>query len=500
MEALLSYRWGAMLPEFIILVVATFLSLLDLFARKTWNRKWFGYIGVVGILLAMISLLLLLNEPPVSILEDTFRLDGFAKAFKLLLLGGAACVMVLASSYEPKEGLTYRGEFYYLLLTALLGAMFMTSSGDLITLFVGLELLSLSSYILAGIRKQQLSSNEAAMKYVINGGIATAITLFGMSYVYGLTGSTNLLEIASQVTFLNGRAYEGMLSLAFLMMLVGLSFKVATVPFHMWAPDVYEGSPIPVTAFLSVISKIAGFALLIRLFFTIFANAPAKEMTTSILESMQGYIGLIAGATMIIGNLVALQQQNIKRLFAYSSVAHAGYLFVALAALSPFMFDAIWFYFLAYIFMNLGAFAVIQLVTIASDSAKITTFSGLYKRSPFLAISMAIFLLSLAGIPGTAGFIGKLNIFVGALSVSSTHYVLVSIMIVTTVISYYYYFTLFVHMFFRPSYESAQIKKPNGLLVSIGLCACFTIILGIVPNIAYTFFFEQFSGFTDFFS
>ncbi len=500
METLLSYQWGAMVPEFIILGVATCLSLLDLFASKNVNRRWFGYIGIVGIALAFVSLLTLLNEPPITILENTFRLDGFAKAFKLLLLVGGAIVMMLAIQYEPKERIDDRGEFYYLFLTALLGAMFMTSSGDLITLFIGLELLSLSSYILAGIRKKHLPSNEAAMKYVINGGIATAITLFGISYVYGLTGSTNLLTIASKVTFLDGQSYEQMLSLAFMLMLVGLSFKVATVPFHMWVPDVYEGAPTPVTAFLSVVSKIAGFALLLRLFLTVFASAPAQQMTTSILQSMQSYIGIIAGVTMIVGNLIALRQQNIKRLFAYSSIAHAGYLFVAFTALSPFMLDAIWFYLLAYVFMNLGAFAIIQLVASSSGTTKLESFTGLYKRSPFLAVSMTIFLLSLAGIPGTAGFIGKLNILVGALSVSATHYVLVSIMIITTVISYYYYFTIFVYMFFRGGDRTEPFKKPSGFVLSIGFCACITVLLGVVPNLAYSFFFDQFSGFTDFFS
>ena len=200
-ETLLSFDWGVMMPEFIILGVATFMTLLDLFMPKGKSRKILGWIGFVGILLAIVSLLGLLDRDVTSILYDTFRLDAFAKAFKLILLVGAGLVMLLGIGYEPREGLTeYRGEFFYLFLTALLGAMMMSSSGDLITLFIGLELLSMSSYILAGLRKKHLGSNEAAMKYVVNGSISSAITLFGMSYVYGLTGTTNLAEMRDVLT------------------------------------------------------------------------------------------------------------------------------------------------------------------------------------------------------------------------------------------------------------------------------------------------------------
>lgn len=501
LETLLSYQWGIMGPEFIILGVLTAISLLDLFMPKSIDRKILGWFGFAGILLAILSLVTLLGNDVTSILYDTFRLDSFAKAFKLLLLIGAALVLLLAISYQPKEGINeYKGEFYYLFLAALLGAMMMSSSGDLITLFIGLELLSISSYILAGLRKKHLPSNESAMKYVINGGISTAITLFGMSYLYGLTGTTNLNGMAGILTAIWNSQQVYLLGLAFLMVFVGLSFKLASVPFHMWAPDVYQGAPTPVTAFLSVVSKTAGFVILIRILIPVFSATPSEGPNSmTILFKMQDYIAFLAGATMIIGNVIALRQRNIKRLFAYSSIAQAGYVLVAIAALMPvFMFDAMWFYLGAYLFMNLGAFAVIQLITEKTDNEDISAFAGLYKRAPFLAVAMGVFILSLAGIPGTAGFIGKLNIFMGALITEPAHYVLASVMIATTVVSYFYYFGILTQIFFRPSATEEKFKIPAGLSVVLGVCLFATILFGIMPNIGFDFLHTNFNGFMDF--
>ena len=499
-ETLLSFDWGVMMPEFIILGVATFMTLLDLFMPKGKNRKILGWIGFVGILLAIVSLLGLLDRDVTSILYDTFRLDAFAKAFKLILLVGAGLVMLLGIGYEPREGLTeYRGEFFYLFLTALLGAMMMSSSGDLITLFIGLELLSMSSYILAGLRKKHLGSNEAAMKYVVNGSISSAITLFGMSYVYGLTGTTNLAEMRDVLLGVNNSQVTFLLILAFLMIFVGLSFKIATAPFHMWAPDVYQGAPTPVTAFLSVVSKTAGFVIIVRIIVSIFIMAPTNGPNSEpILLMMSDYIAWIAGITMVIGNVVALRQRNMKRLLAYSSIAHAGYLLVALSAFSVFMMDSLWFYLMAYLFMNLGVFAVIGLLTEKEETEDVRFFYGLSERSPMLAVAMSIMILSLAGIPGTAGFIGKLNIITGALALEQPYYVLVSVMIGTTVISYVYYFRIMVGMFFRPPLKLEPIKVPVGTGFVVGVCVVATILFGIFPNLAFDFLQNNFHDFGDF--
>ncbi|WP_338471022.1 NADH-quinone oxidoreductase subunit NuoN [Niallia sp. XMNu-256] len=500
LETLLSFEWGTMMPEFIILGVATVITLLDLFMPKKQSRKILGWIGFVGILAAIVSLLGLLDRDVTSILYDTFRLDAFAKAFKLLLLVGAGLVMLLAMGYEPKEGISeYRGEFFYLFMTALLGAMIMSSSGDLITLFIGLELLSISSYILAGLRKKHIGSNESAMKYVINGSISTAVTMFGMSYVYGLTGTTNLADMREVLVGLNDSQMAFLLGIAFLMIFVGLSFKIAAAPYHMWAPDVYQGAPTPVTAFLSVVSKTAGFVIIVRILLSIFlltaSNGPNSE---PILLVMVDFIAIIAAVTMVVGNVVALRQTNIKRLFAYSSIAHAGYLLVALTALSAFMFDSLWFYLMAYLFMNLGAFAIIGLFTDQKESEDIRHFSGLYQRSPALAVAMGIMILSLAGIPGTAGFIGKLNIITGALVLDQPMYVLVSVMIATTVISYVYYFRILAQMFFRKAVTLQPIKVPVPTGIVLALCVAATILFGIFPNFAFDFLQAQFYEFGDF--
>jgi NADH-quinone oxidoreductase subunit N len=497
LETLLSIQWGAMAPEFIILGVATLLSLLDLFVKQSVDRRQFAWLGLAGIIVAIGFVFMQLDEPAIQLLENTYRLDSFSKVFKLLLLFGAGFVLLLAAGYDPKDKVDDKGEFYYLFLTALLGSMMMASSGDLITLFVGLELLSISSYILAGMRKRHLPSNEAAMKYVINGGISTAITLFGMSYVYGLTGSTNLTVISKQLAGIISSDYQFLIAVAFFMIFIGLAFKIASAPFHMWAPDVYQGSPMPVTAFLSVVSKTAGFVIILRIFLTIFSQTPAQGGTTSLLVAMSDYIAVIAGITMIVGNIIALRQRNVKRLFAYSSISHAGYILVAFMALSPFMLDSIWFYLLAYLLMNLGAFAIIQIVVTKTGKEDIADFAGLYRSSPFMAIALGVFILSLAGIPGTAGFMAKLNIFLGSLFME--HYVLSAIMIGVTVISYIYYFGLLGQIFFRPAAHKETWKLPVSVMIVIVLCLVGTLVLGIFPDLATSIFYENTNFGVDFF-
>jgi NADH-quinone oxidoreductase subunit N len=267
----------------------------------------------------------------------------------------------------------------------------------------------------------------------------------------------------------------------------------------MWAPDVYQGAPTPVTAFLSVVSKTAGFVIVIRIMLSVFGMAATDGPGSApILFEMQNYIAVIAGATMIIGNVVALKQTNIKRMFAYSSIAHAGYLLVAFSSMSSNMFYSIWFYLLAYLFMNLGAFAVIQVVTAKTGSTRIADFAGLYRRSPVLAVSMGILLISLAGFPGTAGFIGKLNIFIGTF-VGTPHYLLASIMIATTVVSYFYYFGVMTQMFFRPASDEGKFGNiPFGILIVLIVAVVASVLFGVAPNIAINFLHNHFNEFRDF--
>lgn len=489
LETLLSYPWGIMAPEFTILIVATLLSLLDLFMKDKTNRSRLAWLALAGVILALIFLVRQLGSPVQMILYDTYRLDSFAIAFKFILLVGTAFVLVMAVDYGKKE-IQYRGEFFYLLLTALLGGMIMASSADMITLFVGLELLSLSSYIMVGLRKKNIQSNESAFKYLVNGGIATAITLFGMSYVYGLTGHTNLFEIAAAMQNPVIMENSFLLIFAFFLVFIGLTFKVAAVPFHMWSPDVYQGAPTPVTAFLSVVSKTAGFALILRMLLVIFAAAPGISPMMPLLLDTQMYIAVLAGLTMIVGNVMALRQTNIKRLFAYSSIAQAGYLLVPFVTLSVVMFENVWFYLVAYLFMNLGAFAVLQIVTTQRKSEDIKSFAGLYRQSPLLAIGMGIFLISLAGIPISAGFMGKFYIFIGAISMG--HIYLAAIMIVTSVISYFYYFGIMTQMFFRPDTTGEKLPIPIGMYIVIIIAIIATVGLGLFPGVALDFFNQYF--------
>ncbi|RBW68740.1 NADH-quinone oxidoreductase subunit NuoN [Bacillus taeanensis] len=497
LETLLSYEWSSMAPEFTILITATLLSLLDLFIGKDKDRKGFVFLGLLGIVVSLVFLVGQFNEEVTTILNNTYRLDSFAKAFKLLMLIGTGLVFLMALDRSGIEK-EYRGEFYYLMLTALLGGMMMASSADLITLFVGLELLSLSSYILVGMRKNNLQSNEAAFKYVVNGSIATAFTLFGMSYLYGFTGTTNLYEIAGAIANPLVQDNAFLMIFAFFLLFGGLSFKIAAAPFHMWAPDVYQGAATPVTAFLSVVSKTAGFALLIRMMVLSFAQAPGLQVLTGVkplLLSVQPYIAFLAGITMIVGNTAALRQRNVKRLFAYSSIAHAGYLLVPFISLSGFLFNMTAFYLGAYLLMNLGAFAILHYVTTRADSEDLNVFSGLYKKNPLLALGMTIFLLSLAGIPLTAGFIGKYGIFMTALSTVPKHYFLVGVMLATTIVSYIYYFNIMVQMYFRKheGEEREEASLPIGIRTVIIVCLAGTLLFGIFPGIGLEFMNQHFN-------
>ncbi len=495
---LLNYQWSSMMPEFTILLTAVALSLLDLFMPKNRDRAILVWFALAGIAMAIVFLIFQLDDGVVTILNQTYRLDSFAKAFKLLMLIGTGLVLLLGIRANDLDEV--KGEYPYLLLTGLLGGMMMASSADLITLFVGLELLSLSSYILVGIRKKNQLANEAAFKYIVNGGIATAITLFGMSYLFGLTGETNIYEIQALMgsDIVTENRYIAVF--AFLMIFVGLAFKITAAPFHMWAPDVYQGAETPITAYLSVVSKIAGFAIMLRLLMVPFVFAPGtgKVITPdgvsyeTLLVSVRPYLVLLVVLTILIGNLIALRQLNAKRLFAYSSIAHAGYLLVPFAALSELVFDAVWFYLAAYLLMNLGAFAVIHALSDETKEVTVDSFAGLFKRSPYVTIAMTIYLLSLAGIPLTAGFIGKFEIFMSALGTEPKRFVLALAMLTGTILSYVYYFGLFIQMYFRPSVTRKPVVASNGLVAVLAITAAGTVILGIFPSVALTFIHDHF--------
>ncbi len=489
LQDMTSLDWRVLLPEGIIICTIIGVLLADLLMRKDASRVLLGYVAFAGVIAALIAVLFQLNDESAMLLNNTVYIDGVSRAFKLLVLAGAALVLLLATNYQPKERLEpYRAEYYMLFLSALLGSMMLASSYDLVTLFVALELLSLSSYVLVGLRKTNLKSNEAAMKYVVSGGISAAITLFGFSYIYGLTGSTNMLVIQKNLSMIATEQLQYLIVIAFIMILVGVSFKIASVPFQMWAPDVYEGSTLPVTAFLSVVSKTAGFILLMRLFYTLFLNSGDQIGDYNIFESGQILIGVIACIAMLYGNILALRQRKVKRLLAYSGIAHAGYLLLGFSVYDAvFTYDAIWFYLLAYMLMTIGLFAILQVVMDESEPETTTVFAGLYQRSPILAVCATIFILSLAGIPLTAGFIGKLNIFLLLLNQSAQLYIFAAILLLATVISYVYYFGMTTQIFFRQARNTKRLHIPVAVMVVIAFCAIGTIVLGIVPSIGFDF-------------
>lgn len=502
---LLELNWGLLAPELTILIFTVIVTIADLFLAKKFNRKIFGWLSIVGIIIAIYFTIQQLTLGNVEyLLFNTYRVDTLGSLFKLIFLVGTGIVILLAMDNIDKKDIEDEGEYYYLLLTALLGAMLMASSADLITLYIGLELLSFSSYILAGIRKKNLKSNEAAFKYVITGAFSSAIFLFGASYIYGLTGSTNLFEIAGNLQSIIHTGYDYFMYIGFFMMLVGLLYKVSAVPSHMWTPDVYEGAPTPITAFISVVSKAAGFAIIMRIFLTIFGLLVTEvnivdgvpEYEFFLLDEMTVFIAVIAMLTMIIGNTLALSQTNVKRIFALSSVAQAGYILIPLGAMKDVSninldISNIIFYLIAYLFVNLGAFIIISIVNRDANSEDITSFKGLYHRSPLLGIAMTIFLLSLAGLPVTIGFIAKFNIFISAIAADS--YALATVMLITSVISYFYYFNIMRQMYMRPGDSEAKIKVSYILQISILVLFLATVLFGLFPNVLLDFISQNFN-------
>ncbi len=493
-----SYDWSYLLPEFIILGFATALSLIDLVLGKRTSRAVLGWLGLLGVVLAGVFVVSNMNSlnQPVSFMADMLRVDDFGNAFKLLFLAGVAFALLISLSYLKQGEVAHQGEYYYLLLTGLLGAMVMASSADLITLFVGLELLSLSSYVLVGMRKKDKLSNEAAFKYVVSGGIATAVTLFGMSYLYGLTGTTNLYEISARLAEAAMAGYSFLIYIAFAFLVAGLTFKISAAPNHMWAPDVYQGAPTPVTAFLAVVSKAAGFALIFRLVFIAFQNVPNQEGGSFFFDEASLYLSLAAAASMIIGNTMALRQTNVKRMMAYSGIAQAGYLLVPFVSLTTLFFEQVMFFLFAYLLVSFGAFAVIMVVTRDQQTEDLKAFAGLYHRSPLMAFAMSIFLLSLAGIPVTAGFFGKFYLFMSALA--HEQYWLSAIMIVTSVISYYYYFGIIRQMYMRPGTTEAPLTFPKGIGVLVLLLAVSTVVFGAIPGSVTEYIHTNFNPAFDF--
>lgn len=476
-KGLAQINWMLLAPELIILSTAALLSILDLFIHRKISRQYFGIFSLIAIVWAGIYLIWNFGTFG-RILEDTYLVDSFSTVVKLLILLGVFLVILVSLGKKSEDLQTCQGEYYYLLLIASLGGMVMVSSADLITLFVGLELLSISSYVLVGIRKKHLSSVEAAWKYIVLGSVSSAFVLYGMSFLYGLTGTTNLLVMSNLIVSIMQSSYGLYMYLALFLMIFGFGFKIASAPFHTWAPDVYQGAYTPITSFLAIVSKIAAFAFVLRI---LFIYVPLHQ-TDEWKLIVQPLLLVLAVLSMVIGNTAALRQTNAKRLMAYSGIAQMGYLLIPVATLGHFLIESTFYYLLAYLLMTMGAFAVIFLVTDEAKNDEISAFAGLYHRSPVLAIFMTIFLISLAGFPITAGFFGKFYILLNTLHHPNQLIWLAGVMIVTTIVSYFYYFRIIRQIYFRNPAHSQPLVVPwsIGFAVVIGLVG--TVGLAVFPN------------------
>lgn len=454
-------------PEIVILASALIILILDpLLSRKTKTLS--AHLGWIGILLALIFAIKLWNVNQTSF-NEMFILDNFACFFKFIFFVSSLLVIFASISYLKKEEILH-GEYFSLILFATLGMMLMVSSFDLIVIFLAMELMSLSLYVLAGFRRHDLRSNESAIKYFLIGAFASGFLLFGITLIYGSTSTTNLGQILLNLSY-SGFEKTSMAWIGMGLFIVGFGFKIASVPFHMWAPDVYQGAPTPISAFISAGPKAAGFAALLRVLLVAFAK---YQVDWSIL------LWVLAALSMTVGNVIALSQTNIKRLLAYSSIAHAGYVLVALVGGGEQGVSSALFYLLVYVFMNIGAFTIVT--AMGEKNANLDDYSGLVTRNPALSVVMAIFLLSLAGFPPLGGFLAKFYAFSAA--VKSGYVGLALIAVLNSFVAVYYYLRVVVIMFMRrPPEELKPVSVPLFVGFALLIACVGTVWLGIFPDI-----------------
>src|SRR5436190_15494967 len=457
------------LPEIVLTAGALLVLIADVMLPPA-RRRALGWVALLAIGATAASLAPF-TSTHVEVGNGLIAVDRFALFFKIVFLLAAAITVLMSFHYLDVEGAP-PGEYYFLILCATLGMMIMAGGIDLITIFVGLETMAVSFYILAGFIKPSQRSNEAAVKYFLLGAFSLGILLYGMSLMYGLSGTTNLRVMAPLFA---GQESDRRLVLAVILVVAGVGFKIAAVPFHMWAPDVYEGAPTPVTAFLSVGSKAASFAMLLRIFFE---GLPAMSADWRLLFEALSIV------TMTVGNVAALTQSNLKRMLAYSSIAHAGYVLIGVVAGTPRGVEATLIYLFIYAFMQLGAFAVIVLLRrqdVIGDELK--DFSGLYSRQPYAAFAMLLFMLSLGGIPPTAGFMGKFWLFGAAIDAGYVWLALIGVL--NSAVSLYYYVRLVVFMYVKdPAIGPAPAPTPT-LSLALGAAVLGTVVLGIYPPLLF---------------
>ncbi|MBF6569482.1 MAG: NADH-quinone oxidoreductase subunit N [Candidatus Binataceae bacterium] len=466
--AAISYSWLPICPLAIVAVSAMIVLLVGVHVRDDESES-LGALTLVLLSFAFMFTLGLLGRSGIAF-AGAISIDNFATFFELTILLSVALVVLMSIEYAPALGIS-AAEYYALLLFSTLGMMLMATAGDLIVIFVGFELMSIGVYVLAGFLRRNVKSSEAAIKYFILGAFSTGFLLYGIALIYGATGTIKLAAISAALA--GPLATNPLLLSGLGLLLIGFAFKVAAVPFHMWTPDAYEGAPTPVTAFMAVGVKLGAFAAFLRIFMVHLNLASAH---------WSWVLWVIAALTMTLGNLSALVQTNIKRMLAYSAIAHAGYILVGMAAAGPQAGGAILYYLLGYAFTNLGAFAVvIALERRGTAGDRISDYRGLAARHPALAGVMTLFLLSLTGVPPLAGFLGKFYIFSAALNMGMIWLVIIAVL--NSVVSAYYYIRVIVAMYMQEGgAEPSPLDSRPALIAALTVAAIATVLIGLYPN------------------
>ena len=457
----------ALAPVLVLSVFAMLVLVLDLWGGR--NKSLLVFTSLVGLLMTAISAFAKHPIPAYSF-NDSYVVDHLSLFFICIFTISSALAILLSVEYNEREGIR-AGEYYALILFCTVGMILLASSTDMIMIFLGIEIVSICLYVLAGIRRNDHRSNEAALKYFLLGAFATGFLLYGMTLVYGSTGSTNLFKIAEFVKNPSAQS-NPLLMMGLVLLVIGFGFKVASVPFHMWAPDVYQGAPTPVTAFMAVGPKAAAFAA----FFRVFADA-FPEMSSS----WEMLLSIIAVLSMFVGNLGAIMQTNIKRMLAFSSISHAGYILMAVIAKDSLGSSSLLFYMLSYTFMTFGVFGIVIILgRKGEENLEIKNYSGLAYKHPVIALSMTIFLLSLGGLPPFAGFVAKFYLFSAAMQEGLLTLVIIAVL--NSAISFYYYLKVVVFMYMKEPEAEFKISLTPMTLFVILIGVIGTINLGIFPN------------------
>ncbi|NLN86122.1 MAG: NADH-quinone oxidoreductase subunit N [Syntrophomonadaceae bacterium] len=452
-------------PEITVAVLGL-LVLAGSLLLPSHGKNALGYLTTIGLAAVLLAVILNFSREAIFF-AGVYQIDMYANFFRLLFLSAALLIMLMSSRYTGLFG-ERKSEWFSFMLFATLGMMIMVAAGDLIMVYVGLELMTISFYILTAYLLNDRWSAEAGLKYLLIGAMSSAVLLFGMSLIYACSGSTVFTEIYQAL--LAGSERPALLA-GIVMMMAGLGFKISVVPFHMWTPDIYQGAPTPVTAYLAVASKAAGFAVLVRILLIAF---PPTSLDWKLI------LAVLAALTIIIGNLTALPQTNVKRMLAYSSIAQAGYILVGLVAANTYGLKGVLFYAMTYVFANVAAFAVTAVVEVAEGNAELESFNGLGRRAPMPAAVMTICLLSLAGIPPMAGFAGKLYLFSGA--IQGGYLWLAFIGLLMSMISVYYYLHVAKAMYIGISSREDRVLLPVPVRIALWICLLGTILMGVYPG------------------